>query len=285
MKEPEFVRIDFYSNASWKGRMKLLLELLMVQPLLCPDRIGHRLDKKKDTLDVTLEHIAYLEERWKNAIHVPFCKYDPEYWLILYRNMMIPKNPHPDRLNMGLDMTFFTNSKQVENFLRFSKSLYQWGGMLYGFVANRQDYKAQTWLPQQVIIGNKLVAAVGDDEVMNALPGIFWANFFSAAYVDWFGREKFDQLPCYRMEELPDGGRLILISPSPLEYDTTGETQEAIKSYLGRTAFGDVQNPERPTISPFKDGLIQLADESADWPQRLKDLHKQVFGDSSSGSQ
>jgi hypothetical protein len=282
MQEPEFVRIDFYSNASWKGRMQALLDLLMAQTLLRPDKIGHRLDKKKDTLELTVEQVPHLEKRWKEAIHIPFFKYDPEYWLILNRHLMRPKNAEPDRLNMGLDITFFATKDHVEHFLQFSKSLYQWGDMLYGFVANRQDYKAQTWLPQQVIIGNKLVGAVGDNEVMNALPGIFWANFFGPDYVDWFGREKFDRLPCYRLEELPDGGRLVLTSPSPLEYDTSGETQEAIKHYLGRLAFGDVQHPERPTISPFQDGVIQLPDESADWPQRLKDLHKQVFGDSDS---
>lgn len=280
MQEPETVRIDFYSNASWKGHIQSLLELLLSQTLLRPDKIGHRLDKNKDTFEPTLEVIPYLEKRWKEALHIPFCKFDPEYWLILDRNMMIPKNPHPDRLNMGLDIAFFTKKDQVEHFLQFAKSLYQWGDMFYGFVANRQDYKAQTWLPQQVIIGNKLVGAVGQ-KVMEALPGIFWANFFGPDYVDWFGRDKFDRLPCYRLEELPDGGRLILTSPSPLDYDASGETQEALKHYLGRLAFGDVQHPERPTISPFQDGVIQLPDESADWPQRLKDLHQKVFGDES----
>lgn len=258
--------------------MERLLELLMAQTLLQPDRIGHRLDKQKDTQEVTLKQVPYLEERWKEAINVPFCKYDPEYWLILNRNMMIPKNPHPDWLNMGLDMAFFAADEHAEHFLQFAKSLYEWGDMVYGFAAHPNDYKAQTWLPQQVIIGNRLVGAVGQ-KVMDALPGIFWANFFGPDYVNWFGREKFDQLPCYRLEELPDGGRLVLTSPSPLEYDTSGETQEAIKHYLGRLAFGDVAHPERPTISPFKDGVIHLPDESADWPQRLKDLHQQVFGD------
>lgn len=281
MQEPEFVRLDYYSNASWKGRIQTLLDLLMAQTLLRPDKIGHRLDKKKDTLELTLEQVPHLENRWQEAIHIPFFKYDPEYWLILNRHLMRPKNAEPDRLNMGLDITFFSTTSYVEHFLQFAKSLYQWGDMVYGFVANRQDYRAQTWLPQQVIIGNKLVGVVGDNEVMSAMPGIFWANFFGPDYVDWFGRERFDQLPCYRLEELPDGGRLILTSPSPLEYDMSGETQEAIKHYLGRLAFGDVQHPERPTISPFKDGVIQLPDESADWPQRLKDLHKQVFGDGS----
>lgn len=257
--------------------MQALLELLMAQTLLQPDKLGDLLDK--DGLSLSLEQAPYLEEQWKEAIDASFCKYDPEYWLSLYRNMMIPKNPHPDWLNMGLDMAYFTVEQHTEHFLHLAKSLYQWGDMVYGFVAHPKDYKAQTWLPQQVIIGNKLVGAVGDNEVMNALPGIFWANFFGPDYVDWFGREKFDRLPCYRLEELPDGGRLILTSPSPLEYDASGETQETIKSYLGRPAFGDVQHPERPTISPFRDGLIQLPDESADWPQRLVDLHKQLFGD------
>jgi hypothetical protein len=278
MRESKFIDINFYSNASWKGRMHSMLELLTEQTLLHPDKIGNRLDR--GGLPVIVEQAPYLEERWKEAIDASFCRYDPEYWLSLYRNMMIPKNPQPDWLNMGLDLAFFTPEEHAEHFLQSAKSLYQWGDMVYGFAAHPKDYKAQTWLPQQVIIGNKLVGAVGQ-KVMEALPGIFWANFFGPDYVDWFGRDKFDRLPCYRLEELPDGGRLILTSPSPLEYDASGETQEAIKHYLGRLAFGDVQYPERPTISPFKDGVIQLPDESADWPQRLKDLHQKVFGDES----
>ena len=277
MRESKFIDINFYSNASWKGRMHSLLELLMAQTLLRPDKIGHRLDE--DGLPLSLEQTLGLEGLWKEAQSITFSKQYPEYWLKLYRHLMRPKFAEPDWLNMGLDMAFFTTEEHAAHFLQLAKSLYQWGDMVYGFVAHPKDYKAQTWLPQQVIIGNKLVGAVGDNEVMNALPGIFWANFFGPDYVDWFGREKFDRLPCYRLEELPDGGRLILTSPSPLEYDASGETQETIKSYLGRPAFGDVQHPERPTISPFRDGLIQLPDESADWPQRLVDLHKQMFGD------
>lgn len=277
MKQPDVTtRVDFYSNATWKGRMQALIKLLMAQTLLRPDKIGHWLDKK-DAHELKLGQASHLEELWREAITVMFGKYDPQYWLHLYRNMMIPKNPHPDWLNMGLDMAFFANEGHGQHFLQFARDLYQWGDMVYGFVAHPKDYKAQTWLPQQVVIGNKLVGAVGQ-KVMEALPGIFWANFFGPDYVDWFGREKFDRLPCYRLEELPDGGRLVLTSPSPLAYDTSGETQEAIKHYLGRLAFGDVQHPERPTISPFQDGVIQLPDESADWPQRLVDLHKQMFG-------
>ncbi len=276
MRESKFFHLSFYSNASWKGRMQALLELLMAQRLLQPDMIGDLLDR--EGLFLSLEQSLHLERLWQDARPIPFSKYDPECWLSLYRHLMMPQNAEPDRLNMGVEFTFFATDEHVQNFLQFTKDLYLWGDMVYGFAAHPKDYKAQTWLPQQVIIGNKLVGAVGQ-KVMEALPGIFWANFFGPDYVDWFGREQFDRLPCYRLEELPDGGRLILTSPSPLEYDISGETQEAIKHYLGRPAFGDVQHPARPTISPFKDGVIQLPDESADWPQRLKDLHKQVFGD------
>lgn len=276
MRESKYIHLSFYSNASWKGRMQGLLKLLMAQTLLQPDIIGDLLDK--DSLPLSLEQSFHLELLWQDVRPIPFSKYDPECWLSLYRHLMRPKNAEPDKLNMGLDLTFFAAEGHAEHFLQFAKSLYEWGEMVCGFAAHPKDYKDQTWLPQQVIIGNKLVGAVGQ-KVMEALPGIFWANFFGPDYVDWFGREKFDRLPCYRLEELPDGGRLILTSPSPLEYDASGETQETIKSYLGRPAFGDVQHPERPTISPFRDGLIQLPDESADWPQRLVDLHKQMFGD------
>jgi hypothetical protein len=81
MRESKFIDINFYSNASWKGRMQVLLELLMSQTVLRPDKIGNRLDKKKDLLELSLEQAPYLEGLWQEAIHISLFKHDPEYWL------------------------------------------------------------------------------------------------------------------------------------------------------------------------------------------------------------
>jgi hypothetical protein len=72
-----------------------------------------------------------------------------------------------------------------------------------------------------------------------ALRGLFWANFFGPEYVEMFGREKLLGAPCYKVEELTDGGLIILISRSP--FDAGGSEYQARKktlyTYLGEDAF------------------------------------------------
>ncbi|OLD12724.1 MAG: hypothetical protein AUI97_06485 [Crenarchaeota archaeon 13_1_40CM_3_52_17] len=76
-------------------------------------------------------------------------------------------------------------------------------------------------------------------KVRHALQGLFWANFFGPEYVDMWGREKMLSAPCYRAEELPDGGVILQLSASPFDASKPeyADTKQRLYDYLGEDAF------------------------------------------------
>ena len=73
------------------------------------------------------------------------------------------------------------------------------------------------------------------------IPGVFWGNYFGPFYVDWFGREKFDDLPCVEKRWLDSGGIFFTTAATPFEWNTPAarQMQQAVKDHLGREAFFD----------------------------------------------
>jgi hypothetical protein len=108
-------------------------------------------------------------------------------------------------------------------------------------------------------IEGKLIS-IGGSDIRRCLPGIYWANFFGSQYVNWFGESKFQNLPSYTQQDLLQGGKLILSSGSPLDYEQSAvvEREVFMRKELGESAFFDIQNPTRLTDSPFKDGFLQI---------------------------
>lgn len=282
MQEDIFhVRLNLYGSKSWKQKMENLLITMIDQSLLKPDAEGTLSDLiagKSDVFPIDMSRSKRLESLWQDSKGIFFSKVQPEYWINLYRRTMRPKNREPDWLNMGIEETFFESGDCTEEFIQFGTSLYLWGDMFYGYISHPADFDNQTQLSEDIIVGRKIVSNLGRD-IRQMIPGIFWGNFFNSAFVDWFGREKFETLPCYKLEYLSDGGVFIQMSSSPLEYDETGGAQEAVKQHLGRNAFANIHDPYAPTISPIQDGVITIPDESKDWPQRLTDLQKKMSGD------
>src|SRR4029077_11295862 len=78
-------------------------------------------------------------------------------------------------------------------------------------------------------------------DLERGLPEIYWANFLGQEYVEMFGKERVYSAPCYSIEPLSDGGALLLLSSSPLDYlnDPEGlDTRRSdIKKHLGLEAF------------------------------------------------
>lgn len=71
-----------------------------------------------------------------------------------------------------------------------------------------------------------------DDVMKLKLPHIYWANFFSPAYVEELGREFLLNAPGWKKEPLDDGGLLYVLSPSL--YGTGPKaTVTAVKEYFG----------------------------------------------------
>jgi hypothetical protein len=64
------------------------------------------------------------------------------------------------------------------------------------------------------------------------LPHIYWANFFSPAYVEQLGRDRLMNAPGWKKESLNDGGLLYVLTPS-LEGTGPKAMVEAVKKYFG----------------------------------------------------
>ncbi len=78
--------------------------------------------------------------------------------------------------------------------------------------------------------------------LMEGIPGVYWGNYFNAFYVDWFGREKFETLPCVEKRWLEKGGIFFTTAETPFEWNTAEARamEEAVKDHLGRDAFFDI---------------------------------------------
>lgn len=113
-----------------------------------------------------------------------------------------------------------------------------------------------------------------------ALPDIFWCNFFGPEYVEMFGADKVLSAPCYSVQCLPDGGAMLLTSPSPFDYleDPNGfeRLREKVKEHLGPEAFdtGDLRYqgkvPKIRYLEERKKGIAeashsQASSFAADW--------------------
>ena len=154
---------------------------------------------------------------------------------------------------MGIEDEFFANQKHIQAFLDFSKALFAWGDMVYGFAAHEHEYEEQNVLPAPIMIEGKLIK-VGGTDIRKCLPGVYWANFFGKEYVQWFGENLFLSTPGYKKEPLPGEGWLVLTASTPLAYDhdEPRRLKSALRRHLGEEAFFDRTNPTRPCRSPYR---------------------------------
>lgn len=83
----------------------------------------------------------------------------------------------------------------------------------------------------------------GGTDLRDELPGIYWGTYFGPFYVDWLGRERFDDLPVVTRQELPNGGIFFTTANTPFEWNMpeTRARQEAIRQQLGTDVFFDMQ--------------------------------------------
>jgi len=79
--------------------------------------------------------------------------------------------------------------------------------------------------------------------LQKGIPGVYWGTYFGSFYVDWFGREKFETLPCVEKRELPSGGIFFTTAPTPFGWNEpeARAMQRAVMDHLGADAFFDMQ--------------------------------------------
>jgi len=125
----------------------------------------------------------------------------------------------PNSLTWHVPLSFLENESRKR-----VKALFDLGNRtLYPFYAF-SDERAQ-------ITGQK--KSSGAIDIETELPGVFWLTYFNAAYVEFFGNEKFNGLP--EVEHGNDGSITIILGEHPQL--VTNATREHVVAVLGKQSF------------------------------------------------
>lgn len=246
-----YVTLSLESIHDWGDRIETLVALLDNHPYFRPDKWGASEPERCKFDPVDLPH---MQHQWSNYMGFLLAKKVPRVQIQLVRQL--PKRTN--WLAVHFDEVFFNSDTNIQRFLAFAAELFAWGDMIHAYACHKYEFEQKNVLSAPTLIEGKLISTGGMD-LQKCLPGIYWANFFGNAYVNWFGEKKLRTSPCYSLQELPDGGLLLLTGSNPLEYETALASEPALRSHLGEDAFFDVKNPTRPCRSPFKDGIVNIS--------------------------
>jgi hypothetical protein len=241
------IKLSFESMSPWEERLESLVTLLSGQVLFRPEKWG----LTEDRLQVfKQDDLPLMQETWDRYHGISFNSRKPDSYMML---KWWPECKIPGWFAMGIDDDgFFASPDNVQAFLEFATSIYQWGDMVHGYACHQQDFDCKNTLPRPTKIDGKSISTGGMD-IYRCLPGIYWANFFGERYVQWFGESKLATAPCFERRTLPDGGVLLLSASTPLDY-TNAKVQRrerAMRLHLGKRAFFDKAHPKRSCRSPF----------------------------------
>lgn len=126
-------------------------------------------------------------------------------------------------IRVSVDSELIDSCEKAESVIGLARELYPLAGAAYGYI---KHYQIQENPPPQA-------------PVTVSIPDIYWVNFFGMPYVRMFGRDRLMIAPCHRIEELPDGGVMLMLTPTLAESITTeGRAQaQAVKEHLGEEYF------------------------------------------------
>jgi hypothetical protein len=129
----------------------------------------------------------------------------------------------PNWLTLFVPVKVFCKHQQI--FCRIFTDIIQEFDGLYGYISIEEAEK------RQIVPGN----------IETRLPGVFWCNYFSKTYVEFFGKEKLVNGPWIKSEFLPNGGILMFLTELPVEELLVDEGYEKrAKAFLGEESFGDM---------------------------------------------
>lgn len=91
-----------------------------------------------------------------------------------------------------------------------------------------------------------------------SIPGVYYGNYFGPFYVEWFGREKFENLPCVEKRILPTGGVFFTTAETPWDWDTPQccQLQRQVVEHLGADVFFDMERLRHEVAEKLGKGNI-----------------------------
>ncbi len=167
-------------------------------------------------------------------------------------------------VGMSVQRDYLYTEGRVEELLEILRRLYHLLHPMYGEVRVFETVRKFNASSGKMILGTNL---------KRAMPDIYWANFLGPEYVEMFGPDRVNSTPCHSIERFQDGGVLLLLSSSPLDYFEDPEEFEKrrldIKRHLGEDAFDTW--PERQGRIPKFRYLEERGSIAPKSPSKWKD--------------
>jgi hypothetical protein len=217
----------------WGGlpplRKRFTKETLPQAISLLVNRVGQETDLNKSSGEISLERRKRPEVscriEWIRGAHTPFSK--PFYYI---------------------EEEYTEDVGHLEAWLAFCWPLLGFHDAWFAAVCldrEWEDHNVLTYQKRRLPDwpdGYKVQHGVGT-ELQKGVPGVYWGTYFGPYYVDWFGRERFDTLPCVDKQELPTGGIFFTTAPTPFDWSEpeTQAMQRSVMDHLGADAFFDMQ--------------------------------------------
>lgn len=186
---------------------------------------------------------------------------------------------------------FIQDERHLDEWLTFAAGLIERHEAWFARYALREESNAKNFLKWRItgrgapsqkywVAGSSRGIGM---KLENGIPGIYWGNYFGPFYVDWFGRGKFDDLPCVEKRWLETGGIFFTTAPTPFGWNTpeARQMQQSVKEHLGKDAFFDYETVFarvrrlEPIPDNFEPELFQSSRRLPDFPFTVMPPHIQ----------
>lgn len=174
---------------------------------------------------------AINDNKPSNSVHICFGGNKPYNFKIDFnlQNGEIVRNRHSfSFVDVRINSQYFMNENKAKNlnhWLVLCTELYDLFDPLCAFSHDDNDYVA-------IISGTH----TDQPHIDCPISGIFWANFFGPCCIEFFGKDRLLKAPgIVKLEELKNGGMLVLTGPDPLEPNNpkNEKNQYELWKYLG----------------------------------------------------
>ena len=172
-----------------------------------------------------------------------FEKKEPAGLTFTIGDTLVPYNT----LLMQINRDYLAQNRKIEELLELSRELYD---MIHPFYGAAWIHEMAKHVDSPL---GKVTLGINPER---GLPEIEWANFLGPEYVETFGAQKLLLAPFQHSEQLPDGGVLLLLSPSPFDYLSNQEGLDKrrleIKKHLGLEAFDAGDSSPKHRVPRFR---------------------------------
>jgi hypothetical protein len=160
-------------------------------------------------------------------------------------------------------------SCDAEQIAGLARDVYLFSGAVHGYIMRKLLPITSSFYPY----------------IDHSIPNVHWLDFFGPPYVEMLGEEKLRTAPCHKIEELQDGGFMLMLTPTPVEaYSREGRMKaEAVKRHLGEEYF---YHPEDggDEYATYKRRTVPVLDLSETpifrpEPMQLEEMHQGIVTD------